>query len=473
MFPSVLPLSLRDPDAWIAHCTLPLPALGRQLGPVRCADFIGQAQRLAEQLPTGKFAINLCENRYLFTLAFCAAIIKQQTTLLPQNRAEATQTSLFEHYAGAYVLHDGAAVIATDLPHLDINTLSLLGVPCCDMPQVGADFLAAIAFTSGSTGQPKANLKPWRTLVESSLINARFMLPAGDQCYSVLATVPAQHMWGLETSVLLPLFSELCVADSRPLFPQDIQQALAALPEPRLLISTPVHLRAMVLSGLTQPPVSRILCATAPLSTSLASDVEVLFQGELVEVFGCSEVGSMACRRTAQQEIWRLFDGLCFTPFHSQVDGDGGKDCERGNVCDGGEISAAHLPGRQTLTDRIEWLGMQTFRLLGRSDDMIEIAGKRGSVQEMNKLLLRAPGVTDGVVFMPEPDLALHKITRPAALVVAPTGTKAAVVAHFAKYLDPVFIPRPLLLVESLPREENGKLPRSKLLAFFEQVRAR
>jgi acyl-coenzyme A synthetase/AMP-(fatty) acid ligase len=477
MLPSVLPLSLRNPDAWIAHCTLPLAALGGQLGPVRCADFMGQAQRLAEQLPAGKFAINLCENRYLFTLAFCAAIIKQQTTLLPQNRAEATQTSLFEQYAGAYVLHDGAAVIATDLPHLNISTLNLLGAPCRDIPQIDADFLAAIAFTSGSTGQPKANLKPWRTLVESSQISARFMLPIGDQCYSVLATVPAQHMWGLETSVLLPLFSELCVADSRPLFPQDIQQALAALPEPRLLISTPIHLRAMVLSGLSLPPVAHILCATAPLSTSLASDIEVLFQGELVEVFGCSEVGSMAYRHTAQQETWRLFDGLHFTPFDSHLAGsdvcDASLVCEGGQICEGATISAAHLPSSQILTDRIEWQGAQEFRLLGRSDDMIEIAGKRGSVQELNKLLLSAPGVTDGVVFMPEPDPARHKITRPAALVVAPSSTKADLVAHFAKHLDPVFIPRPLLLVESLPREENGKLPRGKLLAFFEQVRAR
>lgn len=467
-----LPLCLRDPDAWIAQCTLPLAALGNQIGPVRCADFIGQALRLAEQLPNGKFAINLCENRYLFTLAFCAAIIKQQTTLLPQNRAEATQTHLFEQYAGAYVLHDGAAVTAADLPFININTLNLAGAPCRDIPFINADFLAAIAFTSGSTGQPKANLKPWRTLVESSLINARFILPAGDQCYSVLATVPAQHMWGLETSVLLPLFSNLCVVDSRLLFPQDIQQALTALPEPRLLISTPVHLRAMVLSGLPMPPVEHILCATAPLSTHLAGEVEALFQGELAEVFGCSEVGSMACRRTAEQEVWQLFDGLCFTPFDSHSDnGDGDRAYKAGQICEGGTMSAAHLPCSQTLTDRIEWLGEKAFRLLGRSDDMIEIAGKRGSVQEMNKLLLSAPGVTDGVVFMPEPDLSHQKITRPVALVVAPTKTKADLVMHFAKHLDPVFIPRPLLLVESLPREENGKLPRGKLLAFFNKVK--
>ena len=457
MFPSVLPLSLRDPDAWISHCTQPQPALGGQLGPVRCADFIGQVTRLAEQLPAGAFAINLCENRYLFTLAFCAVILKRQTNLLPQNRAEATQTSLFEQYAGAYVLHDGTALIAPNLPHLDINTLNLLGAPCRDIPQIDTDFLAAIAFTSGSTGQPKANLKPWQTLVESSLINARFMLPAGDRCYSVVATVPAQHMWGLETSVLLPLFSNLCVADARPLFPQDVRLALAALAAPRVLISTPVHLRALLLSGLTVPPVAHILCATAPLPASLASGVEALFKGELMEVFGCSEVGSMACRRTAQQAMWRLFDGLDFTLLESG---------------DGYQISASHLPSSQTLSDNIEWLGGRQFRVLGRSDDMIEIAGKRGSIQEMNKILLSAPGVADGVVFMPEQSTT-HNITRPAAVVVAPTSSKAALIAHFVKYVDPVFIPRPLLLVESLPREENGKLPRSKLLVFFEQVRAR
>ena len=50
----------------------------------RCCDFIGQVLRLAEQLPAADYAINLCDNRYVFTLAFCAAIVKGQTTLLPQ-----------------------------------------------------------------------------------------------------------------------------------------------------------------------------------------------------------------------------------------------------------------------------------------------------------------------------------------------------------------------------------------------------
>ena len=285
-------------------------------------------------------------------------------------------------------------------------------------------------------------------------MNAREMLGDNysEQLLNTLATVPAQHMWGLETSMLLPLFSRLCISDARPLFPQDVARALQQLPEPRLLISTPVHLRALVQSGVTMPPVKQLLCATAPLSDALAQSAESCFNGELVEVYGCSEVGSMARRRTAQTDTWRLFEGLEFAQDFSIIRGD-------------------HLPQEQPVQDRIETQDGREFRLLGRGDDMIEIAGKRGSLQEMNKLLLATPGVIDGVVFMPEE--SAQAITRPVALVVSNEATKQDVSARFAAHLDPVFMPRPLLMVDALPREDNGKLPRAKLLAFYQQLRAK
>ena len=450
-----LPLCRRLPEDWIAQCSVPLAALGNKAASWQCRDFLGHVTRLAALLPERSCVINFCENRYLFTVGFCAAILKRQTTLLPQNRAEATQRNLVDYNGGAYILHDGIAGIADGIADFNINNHYLLGEPCDSIPSVEADFLAAIAFTSGSTGQPKANLKPWRTFVESSLINAKLMLDNEVHTYSALATVPAQHMWGLETSVLLALFGNLCISDSKLLFPQDIRSALSKLESPRLLISTPVHLRALVLSGLEMPPVARILCATAPLSADLASSVEELFQGTLVEIFGCSEVGSMACRRTAKDDIWQLSDDLHFTALPNDA---------------GHEVNAEHLPGSQILGDKIEWIGSRKFRLLGRGDDMIEIAGKRGSIQEMNKILMSAPGVRDGVVFLL--DASGEKVNRPVALVVADDVSKESLTAHFTKYLDPVFLPRPLHFVASLPREENGKLVRSKLLHFFSEIKA-
>lgn len=447
-----LPLLERRSSDPFAQISTPLPALGMQPATFCVDDFIGQVMRLAARLPETSCAINLCDNRYLFTLGFCAALVRGQTNLLPQNRAPATQALLRQQYPDSYVLHDGLDNLIDQCPAFNLNQIDLRGEPECDVPQIPASQLAAIAFTSGSTGQPKANLKPWHTFVTSSRMNAQEMLGSDyrDTLRFALATVPAQHMWGLETSLLLPLFARLCISDARPLFPLDVANALQQLPEPRLLISTPVHLRALVSSGVTMPGVAHLLCATAPLSTELAQVTEDCFGGDLIEVYGCSEVGSMARRRTAQVDVWKLFAGLEFAQDLSVIRG-------------------SHLPHEQPLQDRIETLDGRAFRLLGRGDDMIEIAGKRGSLQEMNKLLLATPGVLDGVVFMPE--AGQQAITRPVALVVSKGMTKQQLSARFAAHLDPVFMPRPLLFVDALPREDNGKLPRAKLLAFYRQLR--
>src|SRR5690606_26031037 len=170
------------------------------------------------------------------------------------------------------------------------------------------------------------------------------------------------------------------------------------------------------------------------------------------------EVGSMACRFTAREDDWQLFDGLSFiageadeAPWRAEAD---------------------HLPEAVMLQDLIEFGADGRFRLLGRNEDMLEIAGKRGSLQEMNNLLLTTPGVADGVVFVPE-QREQGSAVRPVALVVAAAGqvTRAELLARFAQFLDPVFVPRPLYLVDALPREENGKLRRVRLLEFWQQVK--
>src|SRR5690606_961219 len=106
----------------LAQVNTPLLALGQQTGLITCADFIGQAQRLAAQLPGSlpdsprPWVINLCENRYLFMLAFCAALLRGQTNLLPQNRAPATLEQLAANYPGAYILHQGLDQLPPGIP---------------------------------------------------------------------------------------------------------------------------------------------------------------------------------------------------------------------------------------------------------------------------------------------------------------------------------------------------------------------
>ncbi len=450
------PLSTRILTQNIAYIKQPLASLDNLSGFISTQQFIKHVVALAEQLPGARHCINLCSNRYLFMVAFCAAIIKQQTNLLPSNKNIATQQRLAERYPDTYVLHNGDCEIAAELTEFSIaeygNLTSIL-TNSVEVPQVPLDAIAAISFTSGSTGDAKPNIKTWRTLVESTTINRHYMIPPADNTQYLVATVPAQHMWGLETSVLMALFADVCVVDSKPLFPQDIGDLLNALPEPRLLVSTPVHLRSLVASDLHYPKLNEVLCATSPLTSELATQVEQRFNTSLREVYGCSEIGSMAIRNTANNEIWQRFNGIEFSRQQDQTI----------------LASAAHVINDAVLGDFIETVDETHFKLSGRSDDMIDIAGKRGSLNEINKVLLKFTELVDGVVFFPVQNRAIPRLV---ALVVLPDEiSKQQVAEHFRQYVDPAFIPRPIIVVNKLPREENGKLPKQKLLSFYEEIR--
>jgi acyl-coenzyme A synthetase/AMP-(fatty) acid ligase len=386
-------------------------------------------------------------------VSFCAVILRGQTNLLPPNKNVATQKQLNIEYSDSYIIHDGcniaASIIDCDVSNLPLNNLEKSSL---DIPQISYEHPACISFTSGSTGRSKPNLKNWRTLFRSTEINYKYMIPETDDTLYQLATMPAQHMWGLETSILMPLFQKICMSDAKPLFPQDIFDTLRVLPQPRLLVSTPVHLRA--LSSINDDTIRlfTVLCATSPLTSQLAQDIERQFSAPLREVYGCSEVGSMAVRRTVQDNDWLRFEGIHFEKH--------GEDTV---------ASAEHLPESILLQDRIEPLGSQRFRLAGRATDLIKIAGKRGSLFEINQVLLCFEGLEDGIVINPDSEKA---VTRLCAIVALKNGfDKAMLIRFLRESLDSAFVPRPIYVVDSLPRESNGKLLRAKIDSMLESLR--
>ena len=96
--------------------------------------------------------------------------------------------------------------------------------------------------------------------------------------------------------------------------------------------------------------------------------------------------------------------------------------------------------------------------------------GKRSSLGELTRALLRIPGVQDAVVFVPAP--VAGREVRPAALVVAPHLSAEQIRGALETMIDPVFLPRPLICLADLPRNAVGKLPRAALLAELERRRA-
>ena len=408
---------------------------------ISCRTYLADVAALSRCLPARRHMVNLCQDRYRFAVALGAALMQRQVGLLPPNATPGMLAQMSLGFPDLYVLND-----------LDIDPA---GLECLNYPgdlepghspadpAFPAEQAAIVLFTSGSTGTPQPQPRSWGALVASARAAGDRLLTPAMRGATLVATVPHQHSYGIESTVMLGLQHGLVLDCGRPLLPADVAGRFAAVPRPVILVTTPVHLRALLADNVEIPHVDLIVSATAPLSQDLAIDVEKRFAAPLREIYGCSEAGQLATRATALETAWTCLEGITLRR-------------------EGDRTYAAGIPvGReQALADMIELESPVRFELRGRLADLVNIAGKRSSIAYLNHQLAAVPGVEDGVFLMP----ADKDGARLMAFAVAPGLSANTIMAHLRTCIDPAFLPRPLIMLDSLPRNALGKLPREALL---------
>jgi acyl-coenzyme A synthetase/AMP-(fatty) acid ligase len=439
-FPLLTHTSLQDCVAW------------RNGNAFTAEEFLTSVRHLASRLPAKGHAINLCRDRYHFLIAFAAALISQHTSLLPTCCAPEVLRQLKERYPDCYILADHE-----DIPSDILSCRIPDDVPGVarrdDIPTIPSNQVAAIVFTSGSSGLPRAHAKTWGSLVQGAqALKRQFVIGEGSPV--VVGTVPAQHMYGLETTIMLPLQCGWSIHAGHPILPADIREVFEKMGHPVWLMTTPVHLRAYVGQRIALPGLEGTISATMPLARSLARKAEDLWNVPVREMYGCTEGGVIGSRRTTVAHTWTVCPGL--------------RLWQEG---DAAWVSGGHVGQPLRLADRIMVQSQTEFILHGTSYDLIKLAGKRTSLAALNATLARIHGVVDGTFYWPH----RHRKAgaRLTAFVVAP-GLKASTIqAELRKRIDPLFLPRPLHLVEALPRNLTGKLPQERLDAFATEVALR
>jgi acyl-coenzyme A synthetase/AMP-(fatty) acid ligase len=413
--------------------------------------------RVAAALPGRRHVLNACSDRYRFTVAFAASLVANKVSLLPSTHTPEVIRQLTEFAPDVFCLTDDARC-QIELPRVRFpdsgpdRAASAADETASERDawpplQIERDRLVAYVFTSGSTGTPLPYKKTWGRLVHCVRFEAERLGLMDGRSHAIVGTVPPQHMYGFESTVLLALQSGNALSAGRPFYPADVCTELASVPQPRMLVSTPVHLRTLLGAGVHLPSADLVLSATAPLSQNLAREVEQRFETRLLEIYGSTETGQIASRRTALTGEWQLFSGVRLFAEQEQTWAEGG-----------------HVEQPTPMCDVLEITGPDRFLLHGRMSDLVNIAGKRSSLSYLNHQLNAIPGVVDGAFFVrEEEDSSPTGVTRVAALVVAPGLDTAAVMEQLRKRVDPVFLPRPLLFVDSLPRNETGKLPHDAL----------
>lgn len=433
----------------LAQAQTPRPLFWRGSSTIDSARFLAHVEQIRAWLPAGVPVLNLCNERYDFAVLFAAVAANGQYNLLPPSRAPQAIADLQTAYPPSVAIagnHDSG------LPPACSRMPVFNSLRATSMPQIPATQVVAIGHTSGSTGQPTAHRKRWGQLLASNARNMAALVEVLGDDFQVIATVPAQHMYGLEMSLLLPFGGAVSVASERPFFAADVVARIAVLPGPRALVTTPLHLRSLLDADIAIPPLEAIVSATAPLPTELALAAEKRCGAVVIEVFGSTETCVIAHRQPARESIWTLHEGV-----------------QLGAQPDGTRVSAPWLPDELVLADLIDQPDARHFHLRGRHADLLEIAGKRASLADLNRRLLAIPGVEDGIIVQTDRCNA-RGAQRLAALVVAPDLSEQQIVDQLRPQMDPVFLPRPVHRVKCLPRNAIGKLPRARLLDMLEEL---
>ena len=401
--------------------------------------FLNDAATLAATLPAMRHVANLCCDRYRFTVGLAAALTRGQISLLPPNDTPELLAELAADYQDLHCLTDEMVAPSANLGPIEV-------------PDFPASQPAVVLFTSGSTGRPQPHPRNWGTLVRSARAAGKRLGIAAYPGAALLGTVPHQHSYGLESLVMLALQYRLVMHTERLFYPEDIRTELALAPSPRLLVTTPIHLRVLLSEPTELPPADLVLSATAPLSPQLARQAEARFTAPLFEIYGCSEAGQLAARRTTKTAEWRCLDGIKLTQDETGT-------------------RAAGIPVASTLplNDVLELRSETRFILHGRLADLVNVAGKRTSLAHLTHHLNAIEGVQDGIFVALDPKTE-DTVTRLAAFAVAPTLTADAILGALRKRIDAAFLPRPLHLVEELPRNALGKLPQAALPQLLAQA---
>ncbi|HEY0800632.1 MAG TPA: hypothetical protein VGD54_07295, partial [Steroidobacteraceae bacterium] len=196
-----------DAIALLSH-TSPAAIVAYRAGvAVTVQAFLSDAKQLAQSLPDSKHVLNVCADRYQFTVGLAACLMSQRISLLPSTHTPQVIAQLAVFAPDAFCL--------TDDPRCDIELPKFLfpdpfrgaaqtGSPASfNVPRIPTTQLAAIVFTSGSTGTPVPYKKTWGLLARCIRNGAPRLGLSDGRSHTLVGTVPGQHMYGFESTVLL------------------------------------------------------------------------------------------------------------------------------------------------------------------------------------------------------------------------------------------------------------------------------
>ena len=422
------------------------------------------------------------ENDWPWVVGLLAAEAIGAVAVAGNTRLSATETA-------AMLRHCDPAVVLTDqwqaakVPeHLADRTVLAAEIPsgCGDVSPGRPTDPAVLAYSSGTTGEPKAVLLSGGAVASSSATYAE-LFGSTPQMRTAVA-VPLFHNTGFVDGLGHALVCGGAVDLMRRFDANAVASGLAS-GRYNFFIGVPTMLQriAEVEVGAVPGGVAPwIAYGGAPMSrTTARSFIKRFPLAQMVNCYGLSEATSITHYLPAHmsRERWdtigivvpgtrdRIVDGELFVDSPTCMIG----------YWDGDILAPAPL-------ERYDMVWLPTgdlvardsdgvLRVLGRKDGLINRGGEKISPREVEMALCSFPNVIEAVVVgLPDRDLG----SVPAAQVVLADGCRLderALHSHLATRLADYKIPVCVVVVDERPRNANGKIHLTYVKKYLGQVR--
>lgn len=245
-------------------------------------------------------------------------------------------------------------------------------------------------FTSGSSGFPVGAFKT-RENLESEVSVLRALVQSRITVKKVVVTVPFVHIYGVLAGILLPLsLGDIEVVVKEDFLPYEILHEIEN--SDTLVITTPVFIKALTkVQDSKRLDSCLFISSTGPLDEDNVALFEAKYNTLLLQLYGSTETGGIAFKFSTSRE-WKPLDGVKIEQYNEKL------------AISSPFISKYILTkelqkiDQPFVTEDIVKLKEEGFELLGRSNKIIKIAGKRISTTAIELLLEEMEVVQKAVV---------------------------------------------------------------------------
>jgi malonyl-CoA/methylmalonyl-CoA synthetase len=379
----------------------------------------------------------------------------------------------------AYTADEVAHLVADAEPalHLDDAGLDALVAGASSNPErfddveVGPDDLAAVLYTSGTTGRPKGAMLSHRNLASNAAVLHELWGFGPDDV--LLHVLPIFHTHGLFVAINCVLAN----GSGMVFLPRfDVDDVLAALPRCTVLMGVPTHYTRL----LDDPRFDVGVCADVRLFISGSAPLLAATHGAfaartghpILERYGMTETSMIASNPLAGERRPGTV-GFPLPGTDVRLAEDETIEVRGPNVFSGywrrPELVATEFTadGWFRTGDIGEFDDDGYLRIVGRAKDLVISGGLNVYPKEVEDVVDAIDGVLEcAVVGVPDPDLGeavLAVVVPEAGRVLDPADVRAAARERLAAFK----VPKRVELVEALPRNAMGKVTKAELRKRF------